>query len=421
MAASTPKQPKKLPRIEFKLTASELLFFPKQYDPTPQRQPFTFSNDLSRKTNYLEKIKGKSFGEQRQFRAKRDARYLHKKANSSNETSESEEEKAFCFDHLVNRCNKQCGRWHQMRHPRLFGVCKYYLSGVCMHGDLCEFMHEDFPCRYYYLDLEHPKVMNKDECRFKHGGPLPKFLCRYFKKQIEIWVKEFTKNKPEQFDSVLANFMHSFEAKQSKLAQEYKLKDTETPLMASTNDRFSLENTLSIEQMKALAQRNITTAAQINQTPVDDLLEYGLTMDQILKITTNTCKDSFQAKMETTCVEAMVQNTSSNDQMTFVSLISSLDTNYICFQGFSNVELEDAEEMLRSRQYLIHKDVDDNDLALCEAALPHESEKASAEVFLQAKCNESEINNQEYSKTDSKMNSSYDSDDEFSLVINESL
>lgn len=417
MATSASKQPNKLPGVEFKLTANELLFFPKQYDPTPLRQPFTLPNDLFRKTNYLEQIKGKMPEEQRQLRAKRDARYLHKNANNSNEMAEIEGEKAFCFDHLVNRCkSKECGRWHQMRHPRLFGVCKFYLSGVCKHGDLCDYMHEDFPCRYYYLDLEHPRQLNKDECRFKHGGPLPKFLCRYFLKQIEAWVKEFTKNQPDQFDSYLANFMHSFDVKQSRLVQEYELKDTETPSMTSADDGFSLQSILSIEQIKALSQRNITTTAQINQTPIDDLLGYGLTMDQIFEITTNTCKDSFQTNIETTSVEAMVQYPPSNEHLTLISSITSLDKNYIDFIGFSEIELKDAEDMLQSKQHLIHKNIDNNDLALCEAVLPQDLKIASAEEYLQSKCKESVIYHQEFSKIDS----SYDSDDEFGLVINES-
>lgn len=388
-----------IPRVDYKLTANELLFFPKQYDPMPVRQKFSVPNDLVRKRNYLEKIQGKQPDEQRKLRANRDARYLHQNAKGSNGAllirNGEEDEKYFCLEHLVGRCHStDCGKWHQMRNQRLFGVCKYYLSGVCKNGDLCQFMHEDFPCRYYYLDLEHPKAAGNVNCRLKHGGPLPRRLRQYFRKQIEMWVRDITKNKPMEFDSTLMKFLDLFDEKQTKLEHEYESKNPETTPTLSTST-FSLERILTSTQVKRLAQQNITTAVQMNQIPVDELLDYGLTADQILKITTDTCTGSNPSSIS---LETIPQDILSNDQLNSF-MLSSLETNDNSFHGFSEVEIKDAEEMLKTRQFVLRVD----------------TEIETKEAELEAKCDESVISRQECTLPDD----SDDSDNEFNLLINE--
>lgn len=341
---------KKLPRVEYKLSGSEMLFFPKNYDPTPKSST-SFADDLVRKRNYLEKIQKMSPDEQRLLRAKRDARYLHKNANESIETKQ--DEKQFCYDHLVGRCNAQniCGRWHQMRHPRFFGVCKFYISDACVHGDLCSFMHEEFPCRFYYLDIKHPKSMDESNCRFKHGGPLPQRMYRYFKKQIELWAKDITKNESDKFDQLYLSFLDKFETKHAALEQEHcTIEKKESRLSETNNDGCSFGNILSSKQIKSMTERGITTLFQINQIPIDDLLEYGLNMDQIYKITTSTYTDTSQMSSETMPHE----NCTSNEQI-------QLTNNFVCensemnedsLRGFSDVELKTAEDILQTKQHV---------------------------------------------------------------------
>lgn len=389
-----PQQIRNIPQVNFKLTANELLFFPQQYDPTPVRQMKLIPDDLVRKKNYLEKIQKKSSNEKRQFRAERDARYLHQ--NGKKSVDKEGDEKMFCLDHLVGRCrSNDCGRWHQMRHQRLFGACKYYISGVCKNGDLCQYMHEDFPCRYYYLDLEHPKSVEHIDCRFKHAGPLSLRLRQHFRKQIEIWVKDITKNNPGQFDETLNKFQDLFDTKQSKLEQEYAIENPGNCSNSSSeaSDGLTLESFLSSVQIKRLAERNITTAVQINQIPIDELLDYGLTVDQIYRITTNTCSESSPPVNQR---DISSQNVLSIDNLN-LNIISSLETSDNSFQGFSEVDMKDALETLTSKQLVlqVNKRMDEDDL--------------------KDECNRKDAEHQE----DVVPDESDDSDNEFNLVINE--
>lgn len=301
--------------------------------------------------------------EQRIFRAKRDERYLHKNADNSNTTTADESnEKEFCLNHLVDRCDEsnECERWHQMRKPRFFGVCKFYISGVCSNGDQCLFMHEDFPCRYYYLNIEHPKSVDVNNCRFMHGGPLPQRLSQYFVKQIEMNVRNMTKEKPEQFDSTLSEYMEKFESKQAELERESAGKINESFTSSSSNDdRFTIESVLSSKQMKALAEKNIKTFAQINQLPIDDLLELGLSMDQIYKITTNTCMETKAQAMEDPLVEGECSKQISSSHITMLddsSTFACFETTEADFHGFPDVNVREAEAILRVKRRLFRVD-----------------------------------------------------------------
>lgn len=411
----------------------------------PERSTDTIPDDLAKMNKYLAHIKEMAPAKKRELRSQHDVRYTNKRATK---TAETEDEQEFCYDHLVNKCSLHgdCGRWHQLRPPRYIGVCKFYITGTCTNGDLCQFMHEDFPCRFYYLDLEHPKSMDKDNCRFKHGGPLSDQLLRFFKKQIKIWVQKMTKEKPEQFDSMMTDYMNKFEAKQEKLELE-----THNQLLGNhynyctevdSNGPFSIQSILTSKQLKALADRNITTAEQINKIPIDDLMEFGLTLDQIYTITTNTCKESDQSPKiyENKITNNGVVNKHTNDDvvMSDISLNSSINANVnnsstnidslthsnfniieleiddVLLYGFAQIELKEAEVILQNRRCVLQINQPSSD----------ENSNLSNEINSKFENNPKD----EISETldvNQKPNaivcSSDDSDNELSLIINEDI
>lgn len=384
--------------MKFQLTANELLFFPQSYNPAPIRQKTIDPNDSIRKMNYITKINDHSEENQRNFRAKRDARYLHQ--NGSNDHKlEKMEKPILCIDHLIGRCKSECGRMHQMRHQRQFGVCKFYLSGVCKNGDTCQFMHEDFPCRYYYLDLDHPKLEENECCRFKHGGPLPKRLRQYFCKQIEIWAEKIAQKKQQPIEDIFQTFMDKFDAKQCKLEAEYQSKQLDSSPVPLLNDRFMLESVLSISQIRRLAEQNITNAAQINQIPLEELLDYGLSIDDIFKITTNTFNECCQ-----TPINHELQHTQNNtciDDLTVDRLGAMINS----FRGYSEIEVKDAAQMLQNLQQGFK----------CYNRI--ELDKTVTNYDIRVKCDG--IVTKTIIQKNTQIMDSSDSDDELSLVINE--
>lgn len=436
-----------LSQPQFKLNANELLFFPKSYDPRPETTNDKFRIDLLSKSNYLARVRGMSDENQRSLRSKQDARYLNKPTDT-----EEDEEKPFCFDHLVGRCNAQtiCGRWHQMRHPRYMGVCKFFLSGCCTNGDSCQYMHEDFPCRFYYLDIDHPKAMEEGKCRFKHGGPLPKRLYYYFQKQIGMWVKELIKDKQKDFDKVLQSYIDKFETKHAKLEQEYGVESNEASMETSEDDKFSIKSILTSKQIKALAEINVTTATQINQVPIDDLIDIGLTMDQIYTITTNACNESNQSQgmcddskeervnddiMKANIVELsssadLVDSTTNaiddafdlfplkqfnTSDVDFKEIQSFEELDEASLYGFAQIELKEAEEILHAKQRIFLGDeVPINEFSISEQA--NATDQLMSVLDAESKANETQKINSESNKDNSD-----DSDNEFSLIINEDI
>lgn len=322
---------------KFKLTGDELLFFPKQYEAAPIRSSSEiFTDRATHKKNYIETIGGMKEDEKRKFRAKRDIRYLHKNADKSTKSdSNIEGGQIFCLDHLVGRCDGKCNNWHQLRYPRLLGVCKFYLMGVCKQGDLCQFMHDEFPCRYYHLDLKHPK---EEKCRFNHGGPLSHRLRDYFIRQIEIWARKLTTEKPIEFEKVHMNFMNKFDEKQLQLQKEFANEPSCPLSLDLSNEELTFENVLSSQQIRELAKKNIKSVTDVNQTPVEHLIECGLSMDQIYQITMNTCKSTSQIDKK---YEDIVSDTFDSNQLV-LECEEANKSNVESFLGFSYIERADA-------------------------------------------------------------------------------
>ncbi|XP_031626988.1 uncharacterized protein LOC116343194 [Contarinia nasturtii] len=332
-------------RIENKLSAAELLFFPKNHVVTPIDSAPTCPIDSNRKKNYMEQICKMTPDERRKLRGKRDARYLHQNANKQLETDPTvvnDLKHEICVDHMIGKCRMNaadCSRSHYMRYPRFFGVCKFYITERCLHGDLCQFMHEEFPCRFYHLDLNHPKNLDANNCRFRHGGPLSEQLNRYFRKEIRHWVVKMCKDKPEQVDNMLKDYLDKFAEKQDRLQMEYgvQINDSAT-IMMSSDDGSRHDTSLSSKQI--LEAKGITTIGQINKIPIDDLLEYGLIMDQILEITTSQSGDLELVDSIDAIDEPMLDemSTSSSDSVMY---------------GFSEYEMNEAEANIRIKRSIL--------------------------------------------------------------------
>lgn len=348
----------------------------------------------------MEKIKNYGPNEQRQLRAKQDIRYLPPKANELS-LLKTNVDRILCLDHLNGRCKAAaCDKYHQLRNPRLFGVCKYYVIGCCRAGDSCPYMHEEFPCRYYYLGMPHPKSTETGECGFKHGGPLPPQLGRYFKKQLEDWVKKLCAKEPQQFHSMLTKYTDKFDDKHAQLEQEYGVKDSSSVPISTSSEQFSLEHILSVDQIRALAERNVTNATQVNQIPVDELVDCGLTMDQIYKITINTCEgaENNQTPIEQDVI-ASSSHSLSNSPLSFNDSPSSIETD-ISFEGFCDTELTEAVGELQSKKVIA------------------DEEKSS--LLIVNECSQPKIDDIENNKADSSDDSN-DSDDDFNLTIDEDV
>lgn len=456
----------KLAKVDYKLSATELLFFPKSYDPRPLSSTIDH-NDSVRRKNYIEKIKSMPFEEKRINRAKRDARYLHKNADKSNET---EQEPVFCYNQLTGRCNdeKECGRLHQLRKPIFFGVCKYYISGLCANGSLCSYMHEDFPCRYFYTDTEHPKSHDANNCRFNHGGRLSEHLVRYFKKQMEFWVKKITKTTPEKFDTIFTDLINKFDAKQEALEQSHCVEREKKSTTIKNDEGFDLKKILRSKQIKALTDDGITTVEQISQTSVDYLLDYGLNMDQIYKITTEYNNEKNKLKNETcqvkkdTCemnvgILKPVESTYNDNRLADIPVYECSEMNGNSLRGFTVVELKTAEDILQTKwntfdiifygngiETLNNVSIESNKSIPMETDLEVEIEKVivtETKTFaaLHTKMiTEIEVRNQSEIEEEIKISQNstsevinkeqntiseneYDSDNEFDLVINEEI
>merc|ERR1712048_570407 len=43
-----------------------------------------------------------------------------------------------------------CSYSHDCERQKVLELCKYYVSGCCLKGDECHFLHESYPCIYFH-------------------------------------------------------------------------------------------------------------------------------------------------------------------------------------------------------------------------------------------------------------------------------
>lgn len=102
----------------------------------------------------------------------------HRGDNNGNESPDREEESR--------------GRDVYKNHPRKMELCKFYLMECCAKREKCLYMHQDFPCKYYYTGSE----CTQKDCKFGHGKPLTDALRAILMKHLETAPKEILGDFP---------------------------------------------------------------------------------------------------------------------------------------------------------------------------------------------------------------------------------
>lgn len=275
------------------LDPNELLFFTEHLNVCPSDETASTAEEMHREQMYKLKIGKMSDTERRQSRAKRDIRYLHIQ-NNVPMASESPPADLPCLHHVGGKCeHKVCIYNHQMRLPRQFGVCRFYLMNACTKGNACTHMHSEFPCKFFYLNMPHPKNIDADNCRFTHGDVLNENTKRFFLKQIEFWVKEKTAGDTGDFERQMNEMIARFEEQEQKMMSERHRKpetgksnksNAVDVATCSTVKTFALSEILNEAQIRRLADDNITSMERLRQMSVAELENYRLTIDQIYEI-----------------------------------------------------------------------------------------------------------------------------------------
>lgn len=174
-------------------------------------------------------------------------------------------------------------------------ICKYYLKNNCHRND-CNFMHSEFPCKYYYLGL----ICPAKDCLYLHGGPLSDFLKKVLVDHIQ--------SAPQ---SILGKFNRYGRFKAGKLIDEFNLKlkkddevipnsnNNEDPIAKKTRwdvksenylNLNKLEGILSAAQIQLLADNKIYTLLEISQLSRMKLKEFNFS-DKLIEELMNNIKN----------------------------------------------------------------------------------------------------------------------------------
>lgn len=245
-----------------------------------------FDSEFSaQRTKYTAKLATKSNEEARLHRRELDLRQPeYKKAKLGEESKDQP-----CLHHVGGYCNhKPCLYAHQMRLPKTMNVCKFYLTESCTKGNACNFMHGEFPCKYFYLGIPHPKNVNEASCRFHHGDVLNANVRQALLRSIEFWIREKHGNSLEKFEQEYSEMCKRLND------QETVLKERNIPLDQAKDDSKNdavnddanndLQQILTKNQCKRLADNELTSIEQMKDLPMSTLEEYGLSINQIYEI-----------------------------------------------------------------------------------------------------------------------------------------
>lgn len=302
--------------VQSQLDPNELLFFAEDLNVQPRDKIPPTDEEKHREKMFKFKISKMSETERRQFRTARDIRYLHKQ-NEAPTTTESSTADLPCLHHVAGKCeHKVCIFNHQMRLPRQFGVCRFYLKNACTKGTACTHMHSEFPCKFYYLGMPHPNGVDADNCRFTHGDVLNENTKRFFLKQIEFWVKEKTVGDAEEFERQMNDMITRFEEQEQKILNGRQRQEEPGKLNPpavdvatfSSGETMALSEILNEAQVRRLLANKITSVDQLRQMSVAEMEDY-LTIDQIYEIKSKRFKANHQREDEDLkCVEEAKQD-----------------------------------------------------------------------------------------------------------------
>lgn len=138
--------------------------------------------------------------ERRTYRNSKDLR------NKDRESTETEcrpehSDSRLCYTQLRGqKClDPQCVFIHEFRVPRHLRLCNEWKKGCCADGQSCVYLHSEYPCHFHYLGLNYKRHDPKN-CRFYHGGPLPKEYEEMFIESLDL--KRYPKSR-EMYDNRL--------------------------------------------------------------------------------------------------------------------------------------------------------------------------------------------------------------------------
>lgn len=189
-------------------------------------------------------------------------------------------------------------------------LCKFYLSDSCAKGENCEFMHSEFPCKYYYLGLKCENQVNDRACKLKHGGVLSNEMVS----ALSLHISKAPLN-------VLGQAFYSLRSKlnQTKITQmlddfQEKLK-TANSTDATSSDKKSyiaLEKLTCAthNQVVRLKEKNVFNIDQVLDMTLRELHAIGIRSQQIEEIFSLLEDEQFTNTMN--CIQQPLMSTDSN-------------------------------------------------------------------------------------------------------------
>lgn len=269
------------------------------------------SIDLMERNKYTTKITTKSYDEQRLLRRDLDLRQPENRKAKNNAMPSSEQP---CLHHIEGYCNhKPCLFTHQMRLPRQINVCKFYLTDGCTKGNMCNFMHSEFPCKYFYLGIPHPKNLEEIKCRFHHGDVLNGNVRQALLRSIEFWIKEKNGSNLEKFEQEYSEMCKKLDEHEAILKERNILDNQETnndsidETVEIKDNGNCLQRILTKRQYEYLTEHGITSVDQLKRLSTSTLEEYGLNIDQIYEIKVKL-KTEVESSVETQQNETEADN-----------------------------------------------------------------------------------------------------------------
>lgn len=89
-------------------------------------------------------------------------------------------------------------------------------SRKCLNEMTCPYLHSDFPCKYYYLNLQCPLDF---KCQYMHNGPLEPILMEALRNHI----LDLLSTKPTVLETYFIQQLHNIEDLSQRLQSFQKI------------------------------------------------------------------------------------------------------------------------------------------------------------------------------------------------------
>ncbi|KAL5283110.1 ZC3H6 family protein [Megaselia abdita] len=159
--------------------------------------------------------------------------------------------------------------------PRKLELCKFYLQECCAKKDQCSYMHQEFPCKYYYLGMD---CIYGDDCKYNHGEPLSDEFRNVLLKHIEMAPKEILGSFKRISRDNAINLLNKTH---SKLCKKFGVQDTTAhnyKIILKT-DLIKQQVSQQIQQKKNQIQELNMNSTSSSQTKIPSLLDLQLPAD----------------------------------------------------------------------------------------------------------------------------------------------